>query len=167
MSVHHEERVGRGEIGATLLEILVAGAISAVVIALVGATLFQFNRLTRLQNDALTLDHQLEKAAALLGHDAIAAADGTAATDALTLTVPVHAFGVADDPIPLTVTYSIEDDTLIRDDGSGSLVVARYLDAVDFGPGGPISTTVGLAMTVTVHEESRSASWAFCRRPAD
>ena len=156
-----------GEIGISLVEILIVGAISAVVIAVAGTALFQFNRLTRLQQDALTLDHQLQKAAALLGHDVIAAAEGAAATDALTLTVPVHTFGLAQDATPLTITYSVEDGTLVRDDGSSRVVVVRYLDDVDFCSPGPISTTLTLTLTVTLREESRTATWAFSRRPAN
>ena len=156
----------RGEIGITLIEILVVGAISAVVTALAGTTLFQFNKLSRLQYDALTLDHQLQKANALLGHDVIAATEGTVAGSALTLTVPVHTFGLADDPTPLTITYSIESDTLVRDDGSGSLTVARYLDDVDFGDDGALATTVDVTITVTVREESRTDNWTLSRRPS-
>ncbi|HUV95594.1 MAG TPA: type II secretion system protein [Anaerolineae bacterium] len=166
MSFTHNARARAGEVGISLVEILIVGAISAVVIAVAGTALFQFNRLTRLQQDALTLDHQLQKAAALLGHDLIAVAEGVAATDVLTLTVPVHTFGLAETPTPLTITYSVENDTLIRDDGSDRLVVARYLDDVDFSPG-PISTTLTLTLTVALREESRTATWAFSRRPSD
>jgi len=166
MSFTHNARARAGEVGISLVEILIVGAISAVVIAVAGTALFQFNRLTRLQQDALTLDHQLQKAAALLGHDLIAVAEGVAATDVLTLTVPVHTFGLAETPTPLTITYSVEGDTLIRDDGSDRLVVARYLDDVDFSPG-PISTTLTLTLTVALREESRTATWAFSRRPSD
>jgi len=166
MSFTHNARARAGEVGISLVEILIVGAISAVVIAVAGTALFQFNRLTRLQQDALTLDHQLQKAAALLGHDLIAVAEGVAATDVLTLTVPVHTFGLAETPTPLTITYSVEGDMLIRDDGSDRLVVARYLDDVDFSPG-PISTTLTLTLTVALREESRTATWAFSRRPSD
>jgi len=163
----HNARARAGEIGISLVEILIVGAISAVVIAVAGTALFQLNRLTRLQQDALTLDHQLQKAGALFGHDVIAAAAGTVAGNTLTLTVPVHTFSLVETPTPLTITYSVEDGTLVRDDGSGSIAVARYLENVDFSSPGPISTTLTLTLTVTLREESRTATWAFSRRPSD
>jgi len=163
----HNPRARAGEMGISLVEILIVGAISAVVIAVAGTALFQFNRLTRLQQDALTLDHQLQKAGALFGHDVIAAAAGTVAGNTLTLTVPVHTFGLAQDATPLTITYSVEDGTLVRDDGSDRLVVARYLDRVDFGADGETGATLTLTLTVTLREESRTATWAFSRRPSD
>jgi type II secretory pathway pseudopilin PulG len=167
MSFAHNARARAGEMGISLVEILIVGAISAVVIAVAGTALFQLNRLTRLQQDALTLNHQLQKAGALLGHDVIAAAEGVAATDVLTLTVPVHTFGVTDPPTEKTIRYSVVDDTLMRTDESGSIAVARYLDDVDFGSPGEIDTRLTLTLTVTLREESRTATWAFSRRPSD
>ncbi len=163
----HNPRARAGEMGISLVEILIVGAISAVVIAVAGTALFQLNRLTRLQQDALTLDHQLQKAGALFGHDVIAAAAGTVAGNTLTLTVPVHIFLQADPPTDKTIRYSVVDDTLTRTDESGSIAVARYLDNVDFSSPGPISTTLTLTLTVTLREESRTATWAFSRRPSD
>ena len=163
----HNARARAGEMGISLVEILIVGAISAVVVAVAGTALLQLNRLTRLQQDALTLDHQLQKAGALFGHDVIAAAAGTVAGTTLTLTVPVHTFGLAQDATPLTITYSVEDDTLIRDDGSSRLVVVRYLDRVDFGADGETGGTLTLTLAVTLREESRTATWAFSRRPSD
>lgn len=168
MSVRQVAQVRGGEAGVSLVELLIVAAISVVVTALAGTALFQFNKLTRLQHDALTLDHQLQKAAALLGHDVVAAAGGMVTGNTLTLTVPVHTFGDPEDPSPpLTVTYSVVDDTLVRDGSSGSIVAARYLDAVDFGGDGEIGAMLSLTLTVAVREESRTAAWGFWRRPSD
>jgi len=167
MTWHQEPLDSEGEAGLSLIEILIVAAISGLVIALVGTAFFQFNKLTRLQYDVLTLDHQLHNAGALLGHDVSAAAGGVVAGDAMTLTVPVHTFGQPSDPITKTITYSVAGDTLMRSDESGSVVVARYLEDVDFGVSGQVGAMVNLTLTVALREESRTATLAIHRRPAD
>ena len=112
MSVPHETRVGGGETGLTFVEFLIATAISTAVLVIAGGAFSQINILTRLQQDRLTLNEQVQKATALLGHDVVSAAEGTVISDTLTLAVPVHTFGVAVYPITKTITKDASADPI-------------------------------------------------------
>jgi len=153
--------------GFTLVELMVALCISALVLSGLGMALYQFNSVTRLHQDTLLLNQQIQNAATVLNRDVVGASGGTVAGDSLSLGIPTYTFGQVTDPITETITYSLESDTLKRNDGSQTMVVARYIAGADFGPPGPISTTLSITLTGTVHGETRQTVLSFNRRPSE
>lgn len=162
----------RKEGGFTLIETMMATAIGALILGAVVAALYQFNALTTLYQDSLTLNHQIQSVAAVLNRDVVSAGAGTAAANTLTLEIPRYTFGVmitSTEPITDTITYThvTSDDVLTRDEGSGALIVARQVDSVDFGPTGSISTTLQVTITVAIRDRSQTTTLEFNSRPLE
>ena len=158
------------EAGFTLIETMMATAIGALVLGAVVAMLYQFNSLTTLYQDSLTLNHQIQSAAAALNRDVVSAASGTVEAHRLTLQIPWYEFGkMITSTDTITYTHVTDDHVLTRDEGSGGLIVARHVDSVDFGPSGSISTTLQVTITVTIPIRVRrqTATLEFHRRPID
>jgi Tfp pilus assembly protein PilW len=167
-----------------LVETMLALAISAIVMSGLAIMLYQFYSVTRQQQDSLTLNHQLQSAAALLNRDVVGAAavafQSDEADKALLLSVPQLAsmddFGQEAALITHTVAYSYSASlsTLSRDDlddATGPVIVARQVSALAWTPG--ISNTVELTVTVSTasvrqgEPASRTTRLTFYRRPSD
>ena len=163
----------RGERGLTLIELLAATGIGVLIMGVLGTVFFQFTNMTLLQQDSLTLNHQLQSATSVLSRDVVSAQSGTATdgapTKTLTLRTPVLTFGQADEPVTRIITYtcSTGDGILWREEASGPMVVARHIESVDFGPSGPVGTMVHIVITATIRSESRSATLELRRRSSD
>ena len=162
----------RGESGLTLIEFLMAMGISSLILGALGMIVIQFSNLTRIQRASLTMDHELQNAATLLNGDAVSAIAGTvtvgAPTSTLVLYIPTYTFGQVGAPVTQTVTYthSTSEGGLIRVDDSGPMTIARHIDSMDFGPAGPISITMRIALTTTIGDRSRNMAFTISRRPA-
>ncbi|MCD6519404.1 MAG: prepilin-type N-terminal cleavage/methylation domain-containing protein [Anaerolineae bacterium] len=161
------------EEGFTFVESMLATAIGAILISTVVVLLFQFNSLTRLQQDSMVLNHQLQDMATALGNDITSAITGTVENEAqsktLSLQIPTYTFGQATDPVTRTVvyTYSEPQKTLLRTEGSNSMTIARYISSLDFGPSGPVGEKVCITVTVSLRGQSRSTAFEFYRRPSE
>jgi prepilin-type N-terminal cleavage/methylation domain-containing protein len=59
-------RLSRGQGGFTLIESMLATTIGALVTGAVVIMLYQFNDVTRLNQDSLTLNHQLQSVGTVL-----------------------------------------------------------------------------------------------------
>ena len=157
----------------TLVEFLVAMGISSLILSALGMIVIQFSNLTRIQKDSLTLDHELQSAATVLNGDMVSAITGTVTVQALTKTlvlyIPTYTFGQVGAPVTKTITYthSTNDGGLTRVDESGPMIIARHVDSMDFGPAGPISITMRIALTTTIGDRSRNMAFTISRRPAD
>ena len=162
----------RGQAGFTLVESMLATAISALVMGAVVMMLYQFNDLTRLHQDSLTLNHQLQSVSTVLNRDVVSAVSGTvvgeasALTKTLTLEIPSYDFGQLTDPVTHTVeyTYSATAGTLVRQSDEGAVVVGRNISAVDFGPAGEIGVTYPLTVTTSVRDQTRVLQLTLFRR---
>ena len=158
----------RTEKGFTLVESVLAMAISSLTVGAVVVALFQFNHVTRTYGDSLTLGQQMQSAASVLNHDVVSASSATVDGPTLVLQIPrVAVFG---DPISLvtdTVTYSFADDRLTRTLDSNSVTVARQLSGVDFGPAGAVSSTVQITVSASSRGQAVSEHLEFQRRPSD
>lgn len=159
----------QGQRGFTLVELLLAVSIGAIITGVAVMAIWQFANLTRRHEQALTVSGQLQQAATVLNRDVVSAASGQVSEDAsgeqMVLQVPRipdGSFGTLADPMTSTITYtySIANETLSReshDDEEGetnSRVVASYVDDVDFGPAGAVSTTVRITLSVTRGDSS-------------
>ena len=170
--------------GFTLVETVLAVAISAIIMSGLAMMLFQFYDLSRRQQDSLTLNHQLQSAATLLNRDVVGAADVVYQADAgnksLYLSVPqLETTGDFGQDVPLithTVVYNYDAaaSTLNRDDlddALGSVTIARQVSALEWTPG--ISNTVEMTISVSTasvrggEPATRTTELTFYRRPSD
>lgn len=156
----------REEAGFTLIEVLLALCISTLVLSGLSVALYQFNAVTRLHQNTLALNQQLQSTATVLNRDVVGASSGVAAGDSLSLCIPSYVFGQVADPITKTVTYAMASDTLTRSEDGQTVVIARHVEGVDFGPSGPISATLSITLTTTALGEARHTILVFDRRPS-
>jgi len=157
----------RSERGMTLLETMVALAISIIVVSSVVVALFQLNDITRLQQDTLTVDQQLQNVAGILNRDILSTASGSVSGESLSLTVVSYGFGEDTGPVTTTVSYALVNGNLVRQEGSDQVIVARHVTDLDFGPNGTISSTLPVTVTTTFRGRSRSNALVFYRRNSD
>ena len=162
-----------GESGLTLVEFLMAMGISSLIISALGMIVIQFSNLTRIQKNSLTLNHELQSAATVLNGDLVSAIAGTvtmgAPTSTLVVYLPTYTFGQVGAPVTQTITYthSTSEGGLTRVDDIGPMTIARHVDSIDFGPAGPISITMRIALTTTMGDLSRNMAFTISRRPTD
>lgn len=160
------DRLARGDEGFTLVETVMATAIAALLLGTLGTAIFQFSTIMRLHSASLTVNQQVQSAAAMLNRDVVGAADGVVGADgALTLYVPAYSFGEQSAPITHTVSYIVDGQNLVRSDDAGSMVVARHVTAIDFGDPGPVGPTVEVTVAVTSGGREHSTTLQFHRRP--
>jgi len=158
----------RNQAGVTLLEMVVALAISAIVSGTLVTAVFQYAGIIRAQQDALILNQQIQSAAAVLNRDLVGADPSTVTVsetgDALTVQIPAYAFGSTEDPTITTISYQLADDRLIRTVDGETLTIARHVQALSFEH---ITSTITVDWTVQTHDQSRSASLTVYLRQSD
>jgi type II secretory pathway component PulJ len=162
--------LGQGEAAITLLETILGMAITSLVLSAVVVTLYQFNTLTRRQNDVMLMSQQMSNLATVLSRDVISAREGVVSEDGtrLTLTLVEYDFGQDTEPVTTTITYTRESGTLWRvEDGEPARRMARYVDAVDFGPDGPLPITTQVTITTALRQESLPTVLRYERRPVE
>lgn len=172
-------RAFRAGQGFTLVELLIAVAISGLLLGTLGVAIYQFSRITREYQHSFSAGAELENVSTLMNHDIIAASSGrviTSTTGAqLALRIPhvtPQTFAEPTVPPPIFVTYTYTagpnaTGRLTRNEGSGERLVASHIEALSFGPSRTVTTTVWVEITVTVGEQTQSATLVFERRPAE
>lgn len=160
--------------GLTLIELLIAMAIGGILLGVVTAMLLQFNVLTRVHQESLTISQQLQQTASLLNRDVVGAVSGEviATGDDVTLTleiwaIPEEAFGKRATPVPRQVTYFYDasEQVLTRVSPEGNHVVARRVSALDLGPSRTLTSTLWVTMTVSGQGQSQQMTLELHRRP--
>lgn len=140
--------LAQDEAGITLVELIVALAISAFVLAFLGTAAFQFYKVTGWGNDRMLLSSDLQTAQMWLGRDAVQAnAFGPgSAPDYGTFTIPTS----SGDRL-IRYSYDSSEATLTRTDlSSGDTVVAaRDIAAVGDVTFSPTGQRVNVQITAT------------------
>ena len=116
--------------GITLVETLLATAIAAMIVGLLGSTIFLFMRSTEQGNKQLIAFQDLQNAGHWITRDGMAAqttglADGAAPVVSMTLSW-------TDGEQSNTVTYSLSGDDLRRNYNGTVMTVARNVSSVGF-----------------------------------
>ncbi len=140
------------ETGITLIELLVASAISATIIGFMSTAIFQFFTVTRQGSDVMTSVHQVQNAGHWVTRDGQMASSASGGSQ-LVLTVPDS------DP----VTYALIGTELHRTVDGADLLVARNITALDFDVDRNVVT-----MSVTSSasgEVSEQAMYKVCLKP--
>ena len=159
--------------GLTLLELMIATAISALVGGMLVLSLYQMNRLTPLYHDSLKLNHDLQSVAGMLNRDLVCATqvtiDNEVPEKTLSLKVRVYAFGTNRPPTEQTITYTYSSDAgvLSRYDGSQTVVVARHITSLDLAelPDRKVVVTYAVSNSRPQDTVTRESVLTFQRRP--
>ncbi|MHB1296727.1 MAG: PulJ/GspJ family protein [Anaerolineae bacterium] len=152
------------ERGFTMLELLLVVGISSIIMSGLVMALYQMNRVTRLQHDSLTANHQIQSASVMLNRDVVGAVSGSVSGSTLTLAIDEHTAGSLAAPTTHTVTYTYDAGTgrLTRQEDGQSTVVASNLSSVSFTWN---ATSVEVGLTSDVNGEERSTTLLLDRRP--
>jgi prepilin-type N-terminal cleavage/methylation domain-containing protein len=110
-----------GERGFTLVELIMATAVTGLIVSFLGTSIYQMLTVTEYGNNKLTATHELQNAAHWLSLDGQQAASASADGD-LVLTIPENP----------SVTYSLSGTELSRTAGGSQMVLARNITRADF-----------------------------------
>ena len=115
--------------GITLVELIVALAITGVIITLLGTVIFQILKVSGYGNDQLIASHELEYASFWFNFDGQQAVSANG-SNALTLTLSDNS----------TLTYTLSGNELRRTAGSSYITLARNITSVSFSVSGRVVT---------------------------
>ena len=167
MSSWSKPRAPANEAGVTLVETLVALAISAIVTSIVVMAVFQYGQVVRVQHNTLVLSQQIQGASAILNRDLVGADPSEVIVsevgDTLTIAIPKYTFASESDPTITTITYHLVEGTLVRTVGEQSVVVARHIQELSFEH---LATTIAVQWTSQLRGRSREATMAVNLRQA-
>jgi prepilin-type N-terminal cleavage/methylation domain-containing protein len=146
----------KGQKGLTLVELIIAIAISGVIVSFLGTAIYQIMTVTEYGNDRLTAMHELQNAAHWFN------LDGQRATTAsvngeLLLTISESS----------SITYSLTGTELRRTSGGTYMTLARNITSADFSLENRVIT-----MSLTSAPEGRdsvseSGIYKVCLRPME
>jgi prepilin-type N-terminal cleavage/methylation domain-containing protein len=111
----------RKEQGYTLVELLVATAISGIIFVAVGTAMYQFTTVSGYGNDKLTAGHEVQHAAYWFTLDVQSAVTASGG-NSLNLILPSGQ----------TITYTLTSNNLQRYDGSAITTVAENIASISF-----------------------------------
>ncbi len=115
--------------GMTLVELIVALAITGVIITFLGTIIFQIGNVTGYGGDRLTASHELENASFWFNFDGQQAVSANTSSG-LTLTLSDNS----------TLTYTLSGSELRRTVGSSYITLARNIASVSFSVSGRVVT---------------------------
>ena len=145
-----------GQKGMTMVELIVAIAVTGVIIAFLGTAIFQIITVSEYGNGRLTAMHELQNSAHwfnLDGQKAVSAgADG-----GLLLTLPESA----------TITYSLVGTELRRTSGGSYLTLARNITRADFSVANRLVTMSLTSAPEGRYDVSENGTYRVYLRPSE
>ena len=138
-----------------MVEMLIATAITGLIVSVLGTAVFQVTDVSQYGNDRLTALHELQNIARWFNLDGQRAVSATAGDD-LTLNISES----------LTITYTLNGTELRRIAGSSQMTLARNITSANFS-----SANRTVTLTVTSSPEGRhnineQGSYKVTLRPA-
>lgn len=123
-------KMGTDQRGMTLVEVLMAAGIAAILVGVLGSAIFQFMQVTERGNNQFRALHDVQNAGYWLTRDGKRAAT----TDLLEGAQPVESITLnwTDGGQPHTVAYSLLGTDLQRDHNGTITTVARHISSLGF-----------------------------------
>jgi prepilin-type N-terminal cleavage/methylation domain-containing protein len=141
--------------GMTLVELIITVAITGVIVAFLGTSIFQIFTVSDYGNSRLTATHELQNAAYWFHADGQGALSATGGTQ-MVMTLSDNT----------TVTYTTTNTTLLRIAGGKQITLASNINAVSFSVSG---RTVTMNLTSTPASQSsvsQNGTYIVYLRPA-
>ena len=145
----------KGKQGFSLVELLVAIAITGLVVSGLGTAIYQIITVPEYGNDKLTATHEVQNVAHWFNLDGQRASAASGDSE-LVLTLPDES----------SISYNLVGTELYRNTGSSNMILARNISSADFSVADRTIT-----MTITSAPAGRwqvieSSTYQVCRRPA-
>lgn len=158
-------KIGTHERGMTLVELLLAAGIAAMVAGVLGSATFQFMQVTERGNDQFRALHNVQNAGYWITLDGRRAET----TDLIEGAEPVESMTLSwtDSGQPHTVTYSLTGTDLQRDHNGTMTIVARYVSSVGFSISEGVITATLTSSPDGRWEVSKETTYKVCPRPTD
>jgi prepilin-type N-terminal cleavage/methylation domain-containing protein len=115
--------------GMTMVELIIAVAITGIIITFTGTAVYQILNVSGYGNDHLSSGHELQNAGAWFQFDIQGTVSATAGSQ-LVMTISDNS----------TVTYSLVSNELLRSNGSVQTTVARNISSASFSISGRLAT---------------------------
>ena len=141
--------------GMTMVELIIAVAITGVIVAFLGTAIYQILNVSEYGNNRLTALHEMQNAAYWLNLDGQGAVSATG-TSQLVLTLSDNS----------TVTYSLSGTKLLRSSGSQQMTLARNISAVSFTVNGRLITMNLTSAPAARMDVSQNGTYMVYLRPA-
>lgn len=151
--------------GMTLVELLMAAGISAMLVGVLGSAIFQFMQVTERGNDQFRALHDLQNAGYWLTLDGKRAQTTTLIEGAQ----PVESMTLnwTDGSESHTATYSLSATALQRNHNGTITIVARHVSSVGFSISQGVITTTVTSSPEGRWEVSKEMTYKTCLRPTD
>lgn len=146
----------KGQKGMTIAELVVAIAITGIIIAFLGTAIYQIITVSGFGNDRLTATHELENIAHWFNIDGQGAKVATGET-ALALTM-------ADDS---SITYTLAGTEMRRTAGGSQMTLARNITSASFSINNRTVTMFLTASPPGRYGVSENATYCVYLRPAE
>jgi len=140
--------------GMTLVELIVAMAISGVIITFLGTAIYQMLNVTDYGNDSLTASHELENTAYWFNFDGQQAVSATGGST-LALTLSDNS----------TISYALSGAELRRTSGGGYNVLARNIASLNFSISGRVITMAVTSTPIGRFAVSENGTYKVNLRP--
>ncbi|MFC1908927.1 type II secretion system protein J [Chloroflexota bacterium] len=119
----------KGQKGLSLVELLIAMAITGIITAFLGTAIYQIITVTEYGNDKLTATHELQNAAYWMNLDGQSASTASGGSE-LELTLPDG----------MSITYSLVGTELRRTVGGATITLAQNISSLIFSVEGSVLT---------------------------
>jgi len=151
--------------GMTLVELLVASAIAAMLVGVLGSAIFQFMQATEQGNDQFRAMQDIRNAGHWIAWDG----KGAQTTNLIEGTDPVESVTLSwtDGGRAHTSTYSLSGTDLRRDHNGTVTTVARHISSVGFSISQGVITTTLISSPEGRRGVSKDTTYKTCLRPAE
>jgi len=156
------------ERGMTLVEILVALAITGLITGTLVTGIYQIYQVTGWGSNQMRVQHDLQNAATWVNRDVVSASSADVSGSQMVLTIPYFPSGTftyTADIRTITYTHSAADRALTRDSGVSTVTVARHIVSNPFPPTDTITSTITITLISQAGVVTGSATLHLDMRP--
>jgi len=152
----------------TLVEILVALAITGLITGILVTAIYQIYQVTGWGSNQMRVQHDLQNAATWLNRDVVSASSAEVTGSQMILTIPYYPSGTytyTADIRTITYTFSTAEKTLARDSVTSTVTVARHVEDVAFSGTGTVTSVITITITSQASDVTGSATLHLDMRP--
>ena len=152
------------ERGMTLAELLLALAITGLIMSTLVTAIYQIYHVTGWGGNQMRVQHDLQNAATWLNRDVVSASRADVSGSQMVLTIPYLSTGTI---LTRTITYTHSAPHLIRDSGVSTVTVASHVGSVAFSPTGKVTSAITITITSWASNVTQSTTLHLDMRPTE